>query len=275
MFEPDTVMSDILTNVRFLERHVENPCNFCRAEAYAGTGLEAKLRSQGLLIGDYFGFDYRLKDPRCEAFHQIANYAFFDRNFNDYGLHYFNMQVDFTFQLLRRFNPEVLTETLRAAVRNFIKRTNLDTYAHLSSIYDVVSATDPTDKDAIHRFADEMRTSVDRNGRSLHAEGERVLTWLNSAYDHRNESRPLWQPIEVEPEAKAPLTPLAANLAFLSCSPVPYNGPESVADAVSFAAGVGDNSNLWSLAAAPIPYHIVKQRLEQAKASERKEAVLA
>ena len=106
MFEPDTVMDDILINLRFMERHIENPLNFCRAEAYAGTGLEAKLASESRLLGDYFGFDYRLNDPHCEAFHQIANYAFFDRNFSDYGLHYFNMQVDFCFQLLRRFHPE-------------------------------------------------------------------------------------------------------------------------------------------------------------------------
>lgn len=105
MFEPDTVMDDILINLRFMERHIENPFNFCRAEAYTGTPLEANLRAEGMLLGDYFGFDYRLKDPRSEAFHQIANYAFFDRNFSDYGLHYFNMQVDFSFHLLRRFHP--------------------------------------------------------------------------------------------------------------------------------------------------------------------------
>ena len=40
-----------------------------------------------------------------------------DRNFSDYGLHYFNMQVDFCFQLLRRFYPAALTQQLRASVR--------------------------------------------------------------------------------------------------------------------------------------------------------------
>ena len=38
MFEPETTLDDILTNLRFIERHMENPFNFCRAEAYAGTG---------------------------------------------------------------------------------------------------------------------------------------------------------------------------------------------------------------------------------------------
>ena len=62
----------------------------------------------------------------------MANYAFFDRNFSDFGLHYFNMQVDFYFQLLRRFHPELLTRRMRAGVRNFIKQTNLDTYECLA-----------------------------------------------------------------------------------------------------------------------------------------------
>ena len=43
MFEPDTDLDEILVNLRFMERHIENPFNFCRAEAYPGTGLETKL----------------------------------------------------------------------------------------------------------------------------------------------------------------------------------------------------------------------------------------
>jgi hypothetical protein len=108
MFEPHTVLDEIRTNLRFIERHIDNPFNFCRAEAYAGTQLAAQLQEEGLLIGDYFGFDYRIIDPQAETFHQIANYAFFERNFSDMGLHYFNMQVDFYYQLLRRFHPTVL-----------------------------------------------------------------------------------------------------------------------------------------------------------------------
>ena len=37
LFELDTTMNDILINLRFMERHLENPFNFCRAEAYDGT----------------------------------------------------------------------------------------------------------------------------------------------------------------------------------------------------------------------------------------------
>ena len=177
MFEPDTQLEDILTNLRFMERHIENPFNFCRAEVYAGTGLEAKLRAENRLLGDYFGFDYRIKDPRAEAFHQIANYAFFDRNFDDMGLHYLNMQVDFLFQVLRRFHPKLLTMTLRGAVRNFVKETNLDTYQFLCQIYDFV-AEGPGDDLAVRAFGKEMRSQVDYRSEELKAKGEFLLHWL-------------------------------------------------------------------------------------------------
>jgi len=141
--------------------------------------------SEGRLLGDYFGFDYRLRDPRSEAFHQIANYAFFNRNFSDYGLHYFNMQVDFYFQLLRRFHPEALTQSLRAAVRNFIKLTNLDTYECVCRIYDFVAATDPADQARLRGFAAEMRDRIDERSTQLLARGERILHWLETTYEHR------------------------------------------------------------------------------------------
>lgn len=184
MFEPDTVLDDILINLRFMERHIDNPFNFCRAEAYAGTGLEAKLLAEGRLLGDYFGIDYRLKDPRSEAFHQIVNYAFFDRNFNDSGLHYFNMQVDFYFQLLRRFYPEQLTQALRGNVRNFIKQTNLDTYQCLCEIYDFVDDVDTNNDLKIEMFAREMREYVDKKSIDLKTQGESILNRLNEGYEN-------------------------------------------------------------------------------------------
>lgn len=182
MFEPDTNMDDLLINLRFMERHMDNPFNFCRAEAYAATGLERKLRDEGILLGDYFGFDYRIKDPSVETFHRIANYAFFNRNFNDYGLHYFNMEVDFTFQLLRRFHPEILSQELRSEVRSFIKETNIDTYRCLSRIWDLVNAVDPFDDDAVKDSMRKMRRRVDEGGVELRARGERVLEWLRVAH---------------------------------------------------------------------------------------------
>ncbi len=237
MFEPETTLDEILVNLRFIERHIENPFNFCRAEAYAGTGLEAKLVTESRLLGDYFGFDYRLTDPRSEAFHQIANYSFFNRNFSDYGLHYFNMQVDFYFQLLRRFHPELLTQSLRGAVRNFIKLTNLDTYECLCTVYDFVVKTDPTDQARLNGFAGEMRERVDQRSSELLERGERILNWLETTYARR-QSGPVDAP-EVGP------------------SGIHYAYPATSAR----APGSGNAFDPLGLTPVPIPYDVFKARL--------------
>jgi hypothetical protein len=264
MFEPDTVLDDILINLRFMERHIENPLNFCRAEAYAGTGLEAKLRAEGRLLGDCFGFDYRLKDPQSEAFHQIANYAFFDRNFSDFGLHYFNMQVDFYFQLLRRFHSEVLTQSLRGAVRNFIKQTNLDTYHYLCQIYDFVTEVDVHDHALFRSCAREIRERVDESSRELRIQGERILRWLNEAYErHRRGAK---GPTSILSETAPP---------FLDCMPVPYVGLDSMGELgrdqaqVGLVAGRLHVADLLGKPPEAIPYHKFKSLL--ARGAQQKE----
>jgi radical SAM superfamily enzyme YgiQ (UPF0313 family) len=250
MFEPDTVVDEILTNLRFMERHNENPFNFCRAEAYPGTGLESKLLREGRLLGDGFGYDYRLRDPRAEAFHQIANFAFFDRNFSDFGLHYFNMQVDFYFQLLRRFHPEFLTQTLRGAVRNFIKQTNLDTYERCCEIYDYVAACDPADEVAHRAFARDLRTRVDLHSRELLVRGERVLNWLEDSYARKTAG--LSGPAPIPPDTLAgraaiqqPPVPCIPGLEFIQ----PGRGWETV--------------DLFEVSRAPVPYKVFRARLAE------------
>lgn len=250
MFEPDTTPDEILVNLRFMERHNENPFNFCRAEAYPGTGLESKLLREGRLLGDAFGYDYRLKDPRSEAFHQIANYAFFDRNFSDYGLHYFNMQVDFYFQLLRRFRPELVTQALRATARNFIKQTNLDTHERCCEIYDFVATCDPADDVTLRSFAREARVRVDRHSRELMIRGERIVNCLEDTYARKGSAIPYNAPAAPEPWGSDPAneqfpTPVIPGLEFTR----PGSGWEAV--------------DLFGVARAPMPYDTFRARLAE------------
>lgn len=246
MFEPDASMADILLNIHFMERHLDNPFNFCRAEAYAGTGLEAKLKAENRLLGSYFGFDYRLKDSKCELFHQIANYAFFDRNFSDYGLHYFNMQVDFYFQLLRRFYPNLLSETLRSEVKNFIKQTNLDTYHWLSTIYDFV-LEGKYDEAAIAKFTQQARTQIDMKSSILRLQGQAIIDWMEEAYKNKDDSTKINHSIYVPASLDSSYTTNDLKNTFQSQA----LGPQS---------GVLD---LLGLSPDVIPYNTFKKKLEE------------
>ena len=242
MFEPDTNMQDIAINLDFMERHVDNPFNFCRAEAYAYTGLEKKLRADNILSGDYFGFDYRIKDPQVETFHKIANYAFFNRNFSDYGLHYFNMEVDFSYLLLRRFFPERLTRELRSEVRAFIKETNVDTHRHLCKIYDLVLATDPSDREALREIMKTLRQRVDERSRALRAQGERIIDRLQAAY------------------AGSPLP----DDSLTPSLPV-FDEEFPAAAAANQGWSVLDPNNPFGMLKQPIPYEVFKRRLQSGR----------
>jgi hypothetical protein len=223
MFEPHTQLPEILANLRFIERHTDNPFNFCRTEPYPGTALADQLAAEGILLGDYFGYDYRIVDPHAEMFHAIANFAFSERNFSTRGLHYFNMQVDFIFQLLRRFHPQVLTERLRAAVKNFVRQTNLDTYEHLCGIYDFVAGATPGDGAAIKAFARQARTRTDATGARLLAQGQAILARLEEAGRSAELGKRSYRGLD---EWHAPeLRPAEAGSSALNCfalAPVPY-----------------------------------------------------
>lgn len=247
MFEPDTNMDDILINLRFMERHIDNPFNFCRAEAYAATGLERKLRKDGILIGDYFGFDYRIKDPQVETFHRIANYAFFNRNFNDFGLHYFNMEVDFSFQLLRRFQPELLSQGLRSEVRSFIKETNIDTYRCLSRIWDMVQALDPADEEGIKLAMRNMRQRVDEGGLGLRSKGEQTLERLRRAYDRQEQEQVLL-------DASA----ATAGVGIFGAAAAPYTGIKSLVKSGDESIGL----SFFGALRTPLPYAEFRKQLE-------------
>jgi len=249
MFEPDATMEDILLNIRFMERHLDNPFNFCRAEAYAGTGLETKLTAENRLMGNYFGFDYRLKDVKCELFHQIANYAFFDRNFSDYGLHYFNMQVDFYFQLLRRFYPSLLSETLRSEVRNFIKQTNLDTYHWLCTIYDFIE-TDNHNQEEINRFIQQTRARVDMKSKRLHQKGQAIINWMEEAYQNLNNPAKLASPLSID----------ACLDRFESAQATNGEMSSPLSEALGPNANVFD---LFGISPEVVPYNFFKKKLAE------------
>ena len=71
MFDPDTTVAELEANLAFLResfggwgevrRKVARPWN--RLEVYAGTPLEASLRAEGRLKGDYVRYDYDFADP--------------------------------------------------------------------------------------------------------------------------------------------------------------------------------------------------------------------
>jgi hypothetical protein len=63
IFDPDTTIDSIETNIAFIRHAAEFPFNFGRVELYAGTPLLARLQAEKRCRGDYMQWDYKLGSP--------------------------------------------------------------------------------------------------------------------------------------------------------------------------------------------------------------------
>jgi radical SAM superfamily enzyme YgiQ (UPF0313 family) len=168
IFNPDSALEDVAENVRFLRRHPDNPMNFCRTEIYAGTPLEKKLRHEGRLLGDYWGWDYTIADPRTEMAFELVFAAFRSRNYGDKCLHHLTMQVDYEHQILAHF---FATRTdLRRRVKRFIALVNRNTADHLDRAI-AACARGFADAGERRRFTGELTRAVEADNARLGATG--------------------------------------------------------------------------------------------------------
>lgn len=168
LLNPDSTEEDFKVNVAFLRTHPGNPMNFCRTEIYAGTPLEKKLRREGRLLGDYWGYDYRIADPRAQKTFENIFAHFTGRSYSDDCVHHLTMDLDYEYQLLAHFHGPI--PALRARVKNFVKAVNVNTCDHLDNIMDPGMPLALTRDDARFR-AEGAKILVDIRGAIPHAAG--------------------------------------------------------------------------------------------------------
>jgi len=173
LLNPDSTIEDLAANVAFLRRRPHNPMNFCRTEIYAGTPLEQKLRRQGRLLGDYWGYDYRIADPRaqtaCEAIYQL----FRARNWDRCGLHPLVMQVDYENSLLVHFHEPGQRGALTPEVKAFVERANLNSAGYLDEVV-AMAARAPAGAQRA-RFVEDAAARLRADEEVLTATGEALL----------------------------------------------------------------------------------------------------
>ncbi len=172
ILNPDSTLEDFAANVRFLAAHPSNPMNFCRTEVYSGTPLEKKLRLQHRLLGDYWGYDYVIADPRAQSLFEVVFPAFEQRNFGIDGLHHLAMSVDYEHQLLGHFFG--VRDALRRRVKDFVVAVNQNTCAHLRDAADTVSRGFGTER-AREVYATALRARVEYDNARLTAAGADLL----------------------------------------------------------------------------------------------------
>ncbi len=167
IFDPEATVEGAERNLGFMERHVDIPFNFCRAEVYAGTPLESILREQGRLRGNYLGWGYSMRSPRVELLFRIAATAFHGRNFKSDGVANLNMGLRFDNEVLRRFYPDAWDDQWHRRLVEFSRRVGNSSVTMMRDAHAFAGTVDLSRHGEIKRYAIELARRVGRSNLDL------------------------------------------------------------------------------------------------------------
>jgi radical SAM superfamily enzyme YgiQ (UPF0313 family) len=160
VFDPESTLESLRDSFGFLRQHALTPMNFCRAEIYVGTPLMTKLSREGRLVGDVFGWDYAIRDPRAERAFRVFASAFLDRNFRCDGVMNSSLGLGYQLHLLRRFYPKALTRELREMTDRVTSRVNLDCVERMETILAFAGSPASEDPARLEDFTAETTREV-------------------------------------------------------------------------------------------------------------------
>ncbi len=140
MFDPDCDLASLRDNVAFMAQQRFFPLNFCRVEVYAGTPLEARLKEQGRLQGDYHGQTYTIADPAAQRAYELFWRVFAPRNFGEGGMAHEAMRLDYLLHLLRHFHPERVEPGLWRQAKALVADLNRDSALRMGLLLDRAEA---------------------------------------------------------------------------------------------------------------------------------------
>ncbi len=138
IFDPDTTIESLRTNVEFLRYAPEFPSNFGRVELYAGTPLLSRMQAEGRVRGDYLQWDYDLGSPEVERIFSLAMECFMPRNFGSDALANRIMGTRFDIEVSRHFHPDLFQKEWLDEGKELSRILTLDGADALAKIIDAV-----------------------------------------------------------------------------------------------------------------------------------------
>ncbi len=138
IFDPDTTLESLRTNMEFLRYAPEYPSNFGRVELYAGTPILARMQAENRVRGDYLQWDYDLGSPEVERVFSLAMECFMDRNFGPEALSNRIMGTRFDVEVARHFHSDVFDPAWLAEGKELTATLTLDGVVAMEAILDLV-----------------------------------------------------------------------------------------------------------------------------------------
>jgi radical SAM superfamily enzyme YgiQ (UPF0313 family) len=147
IFDPDTTIESLETNIAFMRFAAEYPSNFGRVELYAGTPLLERMRAEGRCHGDYLQWDYALASEAVERVFRMTMAAFHARNFGGDALSNRIMGTRFDVEVARHFHPRVFSPAWLAEGKELSAALTNDGCDALQAIVDHVKRGAPPGED--------------------------------------------------------------------------------------------------------------------------------
>ncbi len=145
LFDPSSTVDTVRENLDFLQKVGEDgyfPINFCKLLPYAGTPIEAQLRSAGRLKGTPSQPDYDFLEPQLDWYAFLVQRIFTRRNFTSSGIVARLQQVDFDYHLMRSFGQEVYPNNYETILHQIIARSNTQVLKILNMLRDTILHSD-------------------------------------------------------------------------------------------------------------------------------------
>lgn len=200
IFDPDTTIEDLETNIAFFRWAAEFPSNFGRVELYAGTPLLHRMLEEKRCRGDYMQWDYALASPEVERVFSLSMDCFHPRNFGEDALNNRIMGTRFDLEVCRHFHADVFKPAWLEEGKELNRLLSYDSADALQAIVDHVKRGAPASEDAAfvasiapglrateqtiggrcRELARELQRAIGR-GRPLTEIGDKVATPLQTS----------------------------------------------------------------------------------------------
>jgi hypothetical protein len=179
IFDPDTRIEDLQTNLSFMERYAEVPMNFGRVELYAGTPLLARMQREGRATGDYLEWDYRMASEDVQRVFEIAMACFYVRNFSEESAPHRLMGTRFCVEVAARYHRRAFKESWRTESKKLNRFLVKDSAAAMRRIIHRATGGSPRRQDA--DFARELSDELRGFERRVHDGAARLETRIQDA----------------------------------------------------------------------------------------------
>jgi hypothetical protein len=160
IFDPDTDIESLESNLEFIDRNAEIPMNFGRVELYAGTPLLARMQKEGRCTGDYLAWDYSLANSTIQRIFQLTMRCFYSRYFYQKALAHRLVGTRFDVEICRLFHPEHYCSSFEIEAKKLCRALTRDSVSGLREVITYVRSerSDAREKDFIESLTGRLRT---------------------------------------------------------------------------------------------------------------------